>query len=199
MPFPPLRLALGDERRLLELCRRALPSRFTAAAEIGRITDLPTRRRLESTWIRSLHFVTEGAAQAWNEGWSRVAADPDFAFPLLLTMNGAPFSDPAAEFVAHIASRVMHEEIRAGTPVLRVAAGWEVEQVLSHLYETMPSPWTSSSLMFTTTWSVLDERGDLLWCVDCAREYEVRLLPPNAAQLLTAKPRFDTVEVIGSS
>jgi len=154
---------------------------------------------VESTWLRSLQFSSEGAAQAWNESWERVATDRHFTYPVLLSMNGAPIGDPATAFVAHIASRVMHEEIRGGTPVPGVSAGWQVELALSHAYETMPAPWMSDSLVFTASWSVLDASGEALWCVDCAREYDARHLPPNAPHLLTAKPRLETLEVMSAA
>jgi len=193
VPFPPLRLAPNDERRLVELCRRALPLHPIAFGEF-----VERRRRVESTWLRSLQFSSEGAAQAWNEGWERVATDRHFTYPVLLSMNGAPIGDPAIAFVARIASRVMHEEIRGGTPVPGVSAGWQVELALSHAYETMPAPWMSDSLVFTASWSVLDASGEALWCVDCAREYDARHLPPNAPHLLTAKPRFETLEAMSA-
>jgi len=112
-----------------------------------------------------------------------------------VTMNGGPITDPTLEYVARIASQIMHEEIRAGTPLPSVALGWQVELVVSHVYETMPSTFMRDSLVITTSWSVLDADREPLWCVDSGRDYELRLLPANAPQLLTAKHRFETVEV----
>jgi hypothetical protein len=193
MPFPPLHLASEDERRLFRLCRRRpLPQGF---AGIQVASDLPARRRFESTWLRSWQFATEGSARRWNDNWARVVEDPGFVHPSLMTMNGGPITDPTLEYVARIASQIMHEEIRAGTPVPSVALGWGVELVVSHVYETMPSAFMRDSLVITASWSVLDAGREPLWCVDSGRNYALRLLPANAPQLLTAKHRFETIEV----
>ncbi|HME70251.1 MAG TPA: hypothetical protein VKM54_10340 [Myxococcota bacterium] len=195
MPFPPLHLASEDERRLVRLCRRRPLPQPTGVAEIQVASDLPARRRFESTWFRSWRFATESSARRWNDNWARVVEDLGFVHPALVTMHGGPITDPTLEYVARIASQIMHEEIRAGTPLPSVALGWQVELVVSHVYETMPSTFMRDSLVITTSWSVLDADREPLWCVDSGRDYELRLLPANAPQLLTAKHRFETVEV----
>jgi hypothetical protein len=124
-----------------------------------------------------------------------VVEDPGFVHPALVTVNGGPITDPALEYIARIASQIMQEEVRAGTPTPTVALDWQVELVVSHVYETMPSSLMRDSLVILATWSVLDADREVLWCVDSGRDYELRLLPTNAPQLLTAKHRFETSEV----
>jgi hypothetical protein len=133
--------------------------------------------------------------QRWNDGWSRVVEESAFVHPALVTVNGAPIPDPTLEYVARIASQIMQDEVRAGTPVPTVGLNWQVELVVSHVYETMPSSFMRDSLVIVASWSVLDAVRELLWCVDAGRDYELRLLPANAPQVLTAKHRFETVEV----
>jgi hypothetical protein len=195
MPFPALHLAPEDQRRLVQLRRRRSLLPPTGVAEIPGAPDLRARRRVESTWFRSWRFATETSARRWNENWARVVDDPGFVHPAIVTMSGAPITDPTLAYVARIASQIMHEEIRAGTPVPRVALDWQVELVVSHVYETMPSTSMRDCLVITAAWSVLDAGREALWCVDSGRNYELRLLPANAPQLLTAKHRFETIEV----
>jgi hypothetical protein len=195
MPFPPLYLAPEDQRRLVQLCRRLPLFPVAGIAENQGTPDAPGAcRRFESTWFRSWRFATEGSARRWNEGWSQVVEDPAFVHPALVTANGAPITDPTLAYIARIAAQVMHEEIRAGTPVPRVAFDWQVELFVSHVYETMAIP-LRDSLVITVSWSVLDAGQETLWCVDSGRNYDLRRVPANAPQLLTTKHRFETVEV----
>jgi hypothetical protein len=195
MPYSPLHLAPEDQRRLVQLCRRRPLSPAAKIAENRSATESPSaRRRSESTWFRSWRFATEGSARRWNEGWTRVVDDPAFVHPALVTTNDAPITEPTLAYIARIAAQIMQEEIRAGTPIPRVDLDWQIELLISHIYETM-SLSLRDSLAITVSWSILDAAGETLWCVDSGRSYDLRRLPANAPLLLTAKHRFETVAV----
>lgn len=123
-------------------------------------------------------------------------AEPGHRHPALLEPMDALRSDPALDLVARIASAVLHEEIHAGTPPPEVSAGGGFELTVRHEYEVRPFPIWREDLLIHLSWHVLDAAGEPTWGVDCAREYDLRHLPSNAAPVLMRPTRSDVLEAI---
>jgi hypothetical protein len=194
MPLAPLALGHECARRLEQLCGRLLPA--SLAPTMAKPTPgLLTSHRLESRWVRTWAFETAEAATSWNDEWERALSHPDRLHPALLTIGGAPIADSTLDLVARIAARVVHEEIRAGSPPPQVSPGWGFELVIVHRHEAASFSWRRETLVIDVSWSVLDAGAQPLWCLEAAREYDLRRLPPNAPRILTATPRHDTAEV----
>jgi hypothetical protein len=194
MPLPPLELEHACARRLEQLCGRLLPVPFAASSPTP-TPGLVTSHRLESRWVRTWAFETAEAAASWNDDWEQVLSHPARLHPALLHLEGAPIADPTLDLIARIGAAVVHEEIRAGSPPPQVSPGWSFELVITHRYEAPPFSWRRETLVMEVSWAVRDAEGQILWCLEAAREYDLRRLPPNAPRVLTATLRHDTSEV----
>jgi hypothetical protein len=194
MPLPPLELEYVCARRLEQLCGRLLPLPLAPPAATP-TPGLSTSHRLESRWVRTWAFETAEAAASWNDEWERVLSHPGRLHPALLNFGGAAIADPTLDLIARIAATVVHEEVRGGSPPPRVSPGWSFELVITHRYEAPSFSWRRETLVMEVSWSVLGAERQPLWCLEAAREYDLRRLPPNASRVLTATPRHDTAEV----
>jgi hypothetical protein len=196
MRYRSISLSAEMHRRLEQLCRRMTTMRPPLPV-IAQGAGSAGFRRIESTWLRTLHFRMAEAATAWNASWSSAIEDPHAMHPALVGAGGRPIGDPTLALVARVVAAVMREEILAGTPPPEAEAGSRLDLTITHTHEIPAFPPARESLVLSLTWAVTTAQGLTLWCVDSAREYDLQKLPPEAAEVLTAKPRYETVEEVG--
>ncbi len=192
MRHPALSLDEPMVRRLEDLCR-ALPARLDRQAPLPAHETLISER-IETSWLRSWHFPTSEAARAWNQDWERVLEEPGWSHPGLLAPVEVVRANPPLELVARIASAVVHEEIRAGTPPPAVEPGQGFELSVVHQYTLRPFPHRREELTLRLAWSVTRPEGEPLWSVDCVRDYDLRHLPGGAPWVLLTPSRRDSLE-----
>ena len=195
MPYPVLSIDDATTRQLENLCRRNRPIRRNLAGQLPGSETLLSQR-LETTWERTWRFPSGASARSWNDQWDRVLADPGHRHPALLTPADALSADAALEVVACIASGIVHEEVRAGTPPPEVRAGCSFQLSITHAYELRPFPARREELLLRLSWSVLDPAGEASWNVECTREYDLRHLPAEAPLLLMRPHRSDAFEAL---
>lgn len=196
MPYPDL--ALDDSlRRRLETACRSLPPRLDRTGPAPG-HDTLISQHLETSWERTWRFASVEAVDAWNAGWEQVLADTGWSHPALLAPPDVIHAIPGLDLVARIASQLIHEEVRAGTPPPEVGLGEHFELGVWHHYELRPFPRRQEELLVRLSWSVVDTVGGRAWSVECTREYDLKRLPSNLPGLLLTASRCDVVDATGT-
>jgi hypothetical protein len=195
LPYPDL--TLDDSlRRRLEIVCRGLPPRRERTGPAPEHETLISQH-LETNWERTWRFASIEAVHGWNAGWDQVLLDPTRSHPALLAPADVIAAIPGLDVVARIASQLVHEEIRAGTPPPEVGLGEHFELGIWHHYEVRPFPRRQEELLVRLSWSVVDTVGGRAWSVECTREYDLKRLPSNLPGLLLTASRCDVVDATG--